>query len=80
LVLAAAGANASALIAARLLGFTDEWCRRSEQPLSPPDARIRTTLVAALTAQLASDALERARAAGAELMLNDAAELALTLS
>jgi predicted ATPase/DNA-binding XRE family transcriptional regulator len=81
LLLAAVSSTASSsVVAARLLGFGDEWCRRTEQPLSPTDARIRTMLETALAARLPADALERARAAGADLTRNDAAELALALT
>jgi hypothetical protein len=80
LVLAAVGANSSALGAAHLLGFGDESCRRNERPLSQTDARIRAMLVRALSSQLPADALKRASTAGKNLTLKDAAELALSLN
>jgi hypothetical protein len=80
-VLAAVGANAGGfVVAARLLGFVDEWRRRSDQPLSRTDAKIRAILVTALTGRLPPDALERARVDGSNLTLLEATELALTLN
>jgi hypothetical protein len=78
-VLAAVGADAgSGVVAAQLLGFVDEWWRRSDQPLARTDANIRAMLVTALTGRLAPDVLERARADGSNLTLLEATELALT--
>jgi predicted ATPase/DNA-binding XRE family transcriptional regulator len=80
LVLAAVGADArGSLAAARLLGFGDEWSHRTEQPLSKTDAKIRAMLASTLAAQLPGGVLERARAAGAELTLKEATDLALML-
>jgi predicted ATPase len=81
LVLAAVGADANgSLPSSRLLGFGDEWYRRSGQPFSQADAQIRTILETTLAARLPSEVLERARLDGSALPLKAAMELALTLS
>jgi predicted ATPase/DNA-binding XRE family transcriptional regulator len=80
LVLAAAGADASGSLAcSRLLGFGDEWYRRSGQPFSQANAKIRTMLESTLTARLPTATFERARVDGSELTFKEATDLALTL-
>jgi predicted ATPase/DNA-binding XRE family transcriptional regulator len=80
-VLATVGADSgSAAVAACLLGYGDEWRRKSDQPPSRTDAQIRLMLVAALNRRLRSDELERAREDGSNLTLLEATELALTLN
>jgi len=79
-VLATVGAKSDgAAVAACLLGYGDEWRRKSDQPPSRTDAQIRSMLVGALSRRLRSDELERAREDGSNLTLLEATELALTL-